>query len=314
MTMPRSAHPLWGLPKIAPTHWNHKRYKWSVVCVTILLCLLSFTMVASLPTSTHAQQPGSLSTIVRHKQVSTTISTHILIPTLKPPVAQPDPKPIPALPTIWSQQVSILQAKNRLFYHGNVNLPEVALTFDDGPNPPFTSQILDVLQRYKVKASFFDVGYLAQRYPDLVRQEMADGHTVGNHTWDHAHLPRLSTSAITKEINDTSDELQKITGTRPTFFRPPYGETDAHTLTVINSIGLTTFIWNDMASDWLLPAPTIISFRVTNVARNGMIILLHDGGGNRTNTVAALPTIIQNLQSRGFRFVTLRQLVDHAQL
>jgi peptidoglycan/xylan/chitin deacetylase (PgdA/CDA1 family) len=208
--------------------------------------------------------------------------------------------------------VSILQANNRFFYHGNVSIPEVALTFDDGPNPPFTSQILAVLQRYNVKATFFDVGYLARRYPDLVRREMAGGHTVGNHTWNHAHLPALSTKDITKEINDTSDELQRITGTRPTFFRPPYGENDAHTLTVVNNLGLTTFIWNNMASDWLRPAPSVISFRVTNVARNGMIILLHDGGGDRTNTVVALSTIIQNLQARGFRFVTLKQLVDHA--
>jgi peptidoglycan/xylan/chitin deacetylase (PgdA/CDA1 family) len=206
----------------------------------------------------------------------------------------------------------MLQANYRLFYHGNVNLPEIALTFDDGPNPPFTTQILDVLRRHNVKASFFDVGYLAQHYPGLVQQEVADGHVVGNHTWDHAHLPALSTNDITAEINNTSDELQKITGTRPTFFRPPYGETDARTLTVVNNLGLTTFLWNNMAYDWLTPAPSVISSRVTGVARNGMIILLHDGGGDRTNTVAALSIIIPNLQARGFRFVTLQQLVDHA--
>jgi peptidoglycan/xylan/chitin deacetylase (PgdA/CDA1 family) len=234
------------------------------------------------------------------------------VPTAPTFVAQPSPQPIPSFPVNYQQQVNVLQVNHRYFYHGNVNLPEVALTFDDGPNPPFTSQVLDVLQRYHIKASFFDVGYLAHRYPDLVRREVADGHTVGNHSWNHAHLPGLSASDITKEINDTSDELQKITGTRPTFFRPPYGETDARTLAVINSRGLTTFMWNNIAYDWLKPAPNVISFRVTNVARNGMIILLHDGGGDRTNAVAALATIIQNLQARGFRFVTLKQLVDHA--
>jgi peptidoglycan/xylan/chitin deacetylase (PgdA/CDA1 family) len=253
------------------------------------------------------------SAVVRQKRPTPTPTpTLISTPTPTPFVAQPSPQPIPHLPTNYQQQLNVLQANHRFFYHGNVNLPEVALTFDDGPNPPFTSQILDVLRRYNVKASFFDVGYLAQRYPDLVQQEMADGHIVGNHTWDHAHLPALSTNDITSEINNTSDELQKTTGTRPTFFRPPYGETDARTLTVINNLGLTTFMWNNMAYDWLKPAPSVVSFRVTNVARNGMIILLHDGGGNRTNTVAALSLIIPNLQARGFRFVTLQQLVDHA--
>jgi len=267
-----------------------------------------------LPVSAHVQQRKLLSTAVRPTYASTVTPTPIPTPTPTSPVfvAQPGPQPIPALPENYQQQVNLLQANHRYFYHGNVNLPEVALTFDDGPNPPFTSQILDVLQHYNVKASFFDVGYLAHRYPDLVRREMAEGHTVGNHTWNHAHLPALSTGDIIKEINDTSDELQKITGTRPTFFRPPYGETDARTLTVINNRGLTTFMWNNMAYDWLKPAPSVISSRVISVARNGMIILLHDGGGDRTNTVAALSTIIQSLRARSFRFVTLRELVDHA--
>jgi peptidoglycan/xylan/chitin deacetylase (PgdA/CDA1 family) len=296
------------LRQIVPAGWKHHCLKWSSLFITVLLCLLSFILVASLPVSAHVEQRALLSTLVRPPLADMATPT----PTSPAFVPQPSPQPIPSLPTNYQQQVNILQAKNRFFYHGNVNLPEVALTFDDGPNPPFTSRVLDVLQRYDVKASFFEVGYLARRYPDLVRREVADGHTVGNHTWNHAHLPALSTTGITKEINDTSDELQKITGTRPTFFRPPYGETDNRTLTVVNNLGLTTFIWNAMASDWLRPDPSVISFRVTNVARNGMIILLHDGGGDRTNTVVALSTIIQNLRVRGFRFVTLSQLVDHA--
>ncbi len=310
--MPQPTYLSRCLRQIAPAGWKHHCLKWSSLFIAVLLCLLSFILVASLPVSAHVEQRKLLSTVIRLQYADTTTPEPEPTPTSPAFVPQPSPQAIPSLPTNYQQQVNILQAKNRFFYHGNVNLPEVALTFDDGPNPPFTSQILDVLQRYNVKASFFDVGYLVHRYPDLVRREVADGHTVGNHTWDHAHLPALSTTGITKEIGDTSDELQKITGMRPTFFRPPYGEIDAHTLTIVNNLGLTTFLWNAMASDWLRPAPSVISFRVTNVVRNGMIILLHDGGGDRTNTVAALSTIIQNLQARGFRFVTLSQLVDHA--
>jgi peptidoglycan/xylan/chitin deacetylase (PgdA/CDA1 family) len=324
VTKSRSSSPLRDLPKVVLARWYRNRQKWALLCATALLCLPSFILVASLPVSAYVQQRNVLHVVIRQKGINTVVPTPTLVPTATPTptpaptrtptpfVAQPSPEPIASLPTTWSQQVNVLQANYRLFYHGNVNLPEVALTFDDGPNPPYTSQILDVLRSYNVKASFFDVGYLVRKYPDLVRQEMAEGHVVGNHTWDHAHLPPLSTSDITREINDTSDELQKVTGTRPTFFRPPYGETDAHTLTIINNLGLTTFMWNVDPADWSRPAPNVVSSKVTNVARNGVIILLHDGGGDRTNTVTALSTIIQKLQARGFRFVTLSQLVDDA--
>lgn len=309
VTISRPTSPLRDPHRIVLIRWRHKRQKWSLLlCTAFVLCLFIFITVANPSLSSSIQLKNVWRAVIDHEGIPKVVPT--LTPT--PFVAQPSPEPVPDLPTVWSQQVNLLQADKRLFYHGNTNLPEVALTFDDGPNPPYTSQILDVLHRYNVKASFFDVGYLAQRYPDLVRQEMAKGHVVGNHTWDHVHLPTLSKSDASKEINDTSNELQQITGTRTTFFRPPYGETDAPTLTVINSLGLTTFMWNVMASDWLMPAPDVISYRVTSVARNGAIILLHDGGGDRTNTVAALPNIIQTLQARGFRFVTLTQLVDHA--
>jgi len=205
-----------------------------------------------------------------------------------------------------------LQAKHRLFYHGNEKLREVALTFDDGPHPTHTPQILAILQRYGVKATFFTIGNLAHEHPDIIRQEVADGHTVGNHTWDHVRLPPLSTCDATKQILDTSDELEKITGIRPTCFRPSFGEISEDTLAIINNLGLITVMWNNMPLDWLNPASHVISARVTKRARNGMIILLHDGYGERTNTIAALPSIIETLQARGFRFVTLSELVEHA--
>ncbi|HLG76262.1 MAG TPA: polysaccharide deacetylase family protein, partial [Ktedonobacteraceae bacterium] len=142
-------------------------------------------------------------------------------PTPVPPTptpAPPTPTPTPVPPTSGSGQTS-----GQLFYQGSASLPEIALTFDDGPNPPYTTQILDILQRYDVKASFFCIGEHVQSYPDLVKQELNAGHNVGNHSWSHPNLPDLSDDAIKTQITSTSDAEEQATGVRPTFFRPPYG-------------------------------------------------------------------------------------------
>ena len=238
--------------------------------------------------------------------------TPVPTPTPTPFMPQPSPAPVANLPTTLKQQVNTLTAYDRLFYHGNYALPEIALTFDDGPNPPYTQQILDVLRNHNVKATFFDLGEHVAEHPELVLQEVADGHLVANHTWSHPHLPTISQDAMRTEINNTSDILQKVTGTRPTYFRPPYGEYDQNVLPVLNQLGMTTFLWDNMASDWTLPGASVISQRIIGGAHNGMIILLHDGGGDRSQTAAALPTIIERLQARGYRFVTLNQMVANA--
>ncbi len=233
-------------------------------------------------------------------------------PTETPFVPQVGPEPVSPFPLYVKQQVYTLEVKDRFFYHGNFALPEIALTFDDGPNPSYTAQILSILKQYNVKASFFCMGSHTQEHPELVKQESDDGHLIGNHTWTHPHLTTLSAQQIASELTSTGDILQKVTGTRPTYFRPPYGEFDAHVLPEVNKLGLTTFMWGLDAKDWTMPASSIISARIVNASRNGTIILLHDGGGNRSNTVAALPTIIEHLQARGFRFVKLDQLVADA--
>jgi len=214
--------------------------------------------------------------------------------------------PFPAL--LW-QEISALQAQNRFLYYGNQYVPEVALTFDDGPNPYYTPQILAVLQQYNIKATFFCIGRQVAQYPYLVKQEYAAGNLIGNHSWSHPNLALLSSTAILTQINSTSAAIQQAIGVRPTFFRPPYGTINANVLTQANLLGLTTIIWNDEARDWTTPGVAVISSRILNLAGNGAIILLHDGGGNRSQTVAALPTIITSLKASGFKFVTLQQMV-----
>lgn len=217
--------------------------------------------------------------------------------------------PITPFPTLLWQEIAALQTQNRFLYDGNPSLPEVALTFDDGPNPYYTQQVLAVLQQYGIKATFFCIGRQVAEYPWLVQQEYAAGNVIGNHTWSHPDLTKLSSDDILTQINTTSDAIQQAIGVRPTFFRPPYGVFNANVLTQANQLGLTTIIWNDEARDWTTPGISVISSRILGLAGNGAIILLHDGGGNRSQTVAALPTIITSLRQQGYTFVTLPQMV-----
>lgn len=217
--------------------------------------------------------------------------------------------PILPFPTLLWEQIAALQSHNRFLYTGNRYLPEVALTFDDGPNPYYTPQVLAVLQRYGVKATFFCIGRQVASYPDLVKQEYADGNLVGNHSWSHLNLALLSSDEIDSQINLTSKAIQQVIGVRPTLFRPPYGVVNARVLPKANLLGLTTIIWSDEARDWTTPGTSVIVSRILSLAGDGAIILMHDGGGNRSQTVAALPTIITTLRLRGYQFVTLQQML-----
>lgn len=200
-------------------------------------------------------------------------------------------------------------AASTVFSQGSPHVPEVALTFDDGPSP-YTPQVLAVLKQFDVKATFFLWGQHVRQFPDYARQELAAGHVSGNHTWTHPHLTTLSNAAVMKELTNTQNEIRQVTGFTPTLFRPPYGDYDANVLAVAGQAGLpSTIAWSYAPLDWEMPPASVIASRVLSNTSNGSIILLHDGGGDRSQTVAALPTIIQGLQARGLRLVTVPQML-----
>lgn len=257
--------------------------------------MIDGTLLGSMSSQHHGTIPSSVPHLT---------STPIILRPTMPPLS-----PIAPFPSYLPQQVAVLEAHHRFFYHGNTHLPEVTLTFDDGPNPPYTSQVLTILQRYRIPATFFDVGRQVQAYPDLVRQEYISGHSVGNHTWGHANLSHLSELSIIWQLTTDEDIIKRIIGVPPTFFRPPYGAFNALTLKNINDFGLICVLWNVDPIDWSRPGVSTIVKRVLYQTRDGSIILLHDGGGDRAQTVAALPIIIKSLQQRGFRFVSLQQLI-----
>jgi peptidoglycan/xylan/chitin deacetylase (PgdA/CDA1 family) len=158
------------------------------------------------------------------------------------------------------------------------------------------SKLTTILQQYGVKATFFDVGYLMVDYPNIVRQEYNQGNIVANHSWSHPDLTHLSAQAIQSQLTSTTRAVQVTIGVRPTFFRPPYGATNNSVLAQARQIGFTTVLWDGSAGDWQLPGVGVIITRLLSYAHNGAILLLHDGGGNRAQTVAALPSIITILK------------------
>jgi peptidoglycan/xylan/chitin deacetylase (PgdA/CDA1 family) len=180
----------------------------------------------------------------------------------------------------------------------------VYLTFDDGPSA-YTPQILTTLEQRGVRATFFVVGANASSYPSYVQRENGDGDVIGDHTWNHPDLTTLPPDQVRQQLESTADEIEFLTANRPTLWRPPYGRYNSTVTQIASSLGLSMRLWNVDPRDWSLPGTAEIVQRVVDNVRNGDIVLLHDGGGDRSQTVAALGTIISTLQSRGYRFDTL---------
>lgn len=192
--------------------------------------------------------------------------------------------------------------------------PVVALTFDDGPDPRFTPAVLDILERYGVGATFFVTGEGASAYPWLVRAIVERGSVIGSHTWSHADLTRLPASRWATEIDGTTALLEDLTGRKLRCLRPPYGARNADTVRALGARGLGTAMWSVDPSDYLRPGAGVIAQRVLAATRPGSIITLHDGGADRSQTVAALPAIIEGLRAAGYTIAPIcgRQPVPFA--
>jgi peptidoglycan-N-acetylglucosamine deacetylase len=190
----------------------------------------------------------------------------------------------------------------------------VALTFDDGPYPPYTGQILDILKEYHVPATFFVLGRNAEKYPDLVRRIAAEGHQIGNHTYDHLDLLKVDRSAIAEQVDHTSKIVADITGQKPRVVRPPHGFRDAVVIDVMAERGLKVVEWSVASRDWTNPGADEIAARTLGKVQNGSVVLLHDGDGvaqsaPREQTVAATRQIIKQLLAQGYKMVTVDEIL-----
>ncbi|MER7578369.1 polysaccharide deacetylase family protein [Kitasatospora sp. NPDC097691] len=181
----------------------------------------------------------------------------------------------------------------------------VYLTFDDGPSPAYTPKVLATLARYGVRATFFEIGQNVAAHPSLTAQVARQGHSVQNHSWSHPDLRRLSGSALDSQVSATDRVIRARTGRTPTCLRPPYGAVDATVRSHAAALGKQVVLWSVDPADWSRPGTAAIRSRVLNNVRPGSVILLHDGGGDRSQTVAALPVVISTLKARGYGFATL---------
>jgi peptidoglycan/xylan/chitin deacetylase (PgdA/CDA1 family) len=205
----------------------------------------------------------------------------------------PSPTPSPAKPATYAQV--------------RVDQPYIAMTFDDGPSAENTPRLLEMLKQRNIKATFFLIGQNAASNPDLVRRILADGHEIGNHSWTHPQLSKLSDDRVTAEITKTQDAIKDASGFSPTLLRPPYGAiTPRQREWIENQFGLNVILWSVDPFDWKRPGASVITQRILSQVRPGAIILSHD---IHKQTVDAMPATLDGLLAKGYKFATVSQLI-----
>ncbi len=203
----------------------------------------------------------------------------------------------------------------RTFAAGIRGSKQIALTYDDGPNDPHTLNLLDVLAKHSVQATFFMIGRYVQQRPEIARAVAQAGHVIGNHTFTHPLLIFESAAQTHKQLLDCQQALQDAVGEHSSLFRPPFGGRRPATLRVARKLGLQTVMWNVTGYDWSAPPAAAIQKKVERQMRGGDVILLHDGGyramgANRAQTVIATENLIRRYKDEGYAFVTVDELRD----
>jgi peptidoglycan/xylan/chitin deacetylase (PgdA/CDA1 family) len=183
----------------------------------------------------------------------------------------------------------------------------VAITFDDGPSPKLTPMLLDMLKERGIKATFFVVGQNAAEYPDILKRAVAEGHEIGNHSWSHPQLTRLSAAGVAAQMEKTNEAVRVATGRNPVVMRPPYGATNAKLDRRFNEeFGLKVIIWDVDPLDWKYRSADRVEREILQRSGPGSIILAHD---IHPSTVAAMPRTLDALIARGYKFATVSQLI-----
>ena len=190
----------------------------------------------------------------------------------------------------------------------NVEGPYIAITFDDGPSAQLTPRLLDILKERGIRATFFVVGRNVAEYPDIVRRMDSEGHEIANHSWSHPALTQMGTEGLRKQIENTNDAIEKITGKRPSLMRPPYGATSS-TLNrrFTEDYRLKVILWSVDPLDWKYRNANRVYSSITQNTQPGSIILAHD---IHATTVAAMPSTLDALTAKGYKFVTVSELIS----
>lgn len=185
--------------------------------------------------------------------------------------------------------------------------PLVAMTFDDGPHHSLTPQLLDILAARNIRATFYVIGRRVAMYPQLTQRIAAEGHEIGNHTWNHPRLTSLGNSGVLRELDRTTQAIYQAVGRPPVTMRPPYGMLSSRQRLMISETrALPTILWSVDPEDWRRPGSSVVANRIVSRAHTGAVILAHDIIGS---TVRAMPAALDGLIARGYQFVTISELV-----
>ncbi|MBN3948573.1 MAG: polysaccharide deacetylase family protein [Nostoc sp. NMS7] len=287
---------------------NNKSFLWPE---GILIALLALGGVFSLafmtllrPNTSEAQNRQSINI----KDVAANVGTQQRIQILKA-----------AMLTIWQQEAQVkglsypIPSSSQGVIINAAKLTQgkkvIALTFDDGPWPQTTEQVLDILRANNIKGTFFVIGQNLKNYPELGRQIVVQGHVIANHTWHHwYHFFNQQAAAF--EIDRTADLIYQVTGVKTNLFRPPGGILHNGLVAYAKGQKYAVVIWSADSTDYKLPAVPKLINNVIKDSKPGGIVLMHDGGGNRSRTIQALPEIISNFKKQGYRFVTIPELLE----
>ena len=186
----------------------------------------------------------------------------------------------------------------------------IAMTFDDGPSASLTPKLLDLLAAHHIKATFFVIGENVAEHPEIVERAAREGHEIGNHTWTHPRLDKMSDDAVRRELSRTDDAIKRAIGTRPTLLRPPYGSITSRQKNWIHKeFGYRIILWDVDPLDWRRPGPMTVCNRIVKETRPGSIVLSHD---IHPGTIEAMPATFNQLEAKGFKFVTVSELIGMA--
>lgn len=217
----------------------------------------------------------------------------------------------------YFQYTSAPQAEYRslsgtILWHGNRKIPEIALTFDDGPSSKYTPRILDILRDNDVRATFFVVGQHIEKNKAILMREAVEGHSIGNHTFTHASGKITDINKIRRELVKTEDLISMYTDRSANYFRPPFGFENWRFLTEAELLDYTIVLWSIDVGDWNdHRTEKDITTKIFKGIKNGSIILLHDGGASREAVIDSLPVIIKGLKKKGYKFVTIDEMIAH---
>jgi peptidoglycan/xylan/chitin deacetylase (PgdA/CDA1 family) len=289
---------------LAARRAQRRRVRRRCVAALVACAIAALAVLAGLLTSSDG----------RHAEASVAVPTNVAAPHRPRPVAstvrstRPQDRAAQALLARENAAIDRLLARQPFINAGGGERREIALTFDDGPGP-YTPLLLNQLQRLHVPATFFEIGFMFRWFHASVTRELHLGDVIGDHTETHPMMALLSHDAQQSEILAQTQWVQMYGGPFPRLWRPPYGSYNATTLAVLHRFHMLMVLWTVDSNDYLRPGVGAILHAALAGARPGAIILMHDAGGDRTQTIAALPLIVRALRKRGYRLVTIPQLI-----